>query len=272
MYSGEEGEKHGIEEEEDKGVPQQTGDDGVKQIEEEVLKDEGMDEDLEKQTLDELQREAEDTGDNLEKERFKGKDKAEGLEKDEQRREDEKQEAEDKQRHEDEKQEAEEENDRIHEQEKPSDSIQPSQEYQQQPSVTDHPHSITVVEKPPEAATTATTTTSTLVDMATHDVPIPIPTSSVLVASTSVSMTTDDGHDSRMEERDSYDVLEEKTVEVMHKPVTGHQDDSMRDTDRQSEDQAESGNASVCVCVCACVCVCMYVYRIQGYFYASIFS
>ena len=228
-----EGEEHRIEEER-KDVSQQSGDDGIKQRVEEDLKDESMDEDLEKQKLDELQSKVEGRGDDLEK-RLEGKDEVEGLEKDEQRRE------------EDERQEE------NNEEEKSSDSVQPSQD-QQQPSVADHPHSITTVEK--EAATTTTTSTSTLVDMTTDDVPIPI--SPVQVASTSVSMTTDDRHDSKMEERDSYEVVEEKTVEVVHKPVISHHDDSMKNTDsKQSEDQIESGNMFLCVCVCVCIYVCL---------------
>ena len=222
---------------EDKETPQQL-DDGKQRVEEQLQREEGVSEDLERPRLDEIQ--AKDEAEDTQKNEGDTKDD-EGIKDTLHEREEEK--------YEEDKEGVKE---AVHEQEKPFHDMQPSQEVQQQSSLPDHPHSVTIVEE--ESMTTS-------VDMTTHDIPIPHATPSPVVATTSVTMTTDNIRDSKV---DTDTVLEEKTVEVVHKPETGYRDNNLRDIkNRQSEDVIASGNvcvracvfACVCVCVCACMCV-----------------
>ena len=235
-------ETHGTE---DKETPQQLDDD-KQRVEELLQREEGVVEDLERPRFDEIQ--AKDEAEDLQKNEGDTKDD-EGIKDTTHEQEEEK----DELKYEEDKEGVKE---AVHEQEKPFHGIQPSQEVQQQPSLPDHPHSVTIVEE--ESMTTS-------VDMTTHDIHIPHATPSPVVVTTSVTMTTDNIHDSKV---DTDMVLEEKTVEVVHKPDTGYRDNNLRDIkSRQSEDMIASGNvcvcARVCVCVCArvcvCLCVCVYV-------------
>ena len=135
----------------------------------------------------------------------------------------------------------EEENDKPHE-EQPPEPSQPFHQPEHTPSVTEE-------------------LTSKLVAMTTHDIPVPIP--SPLVATSSVSMTTD----GRGTDEDGEMKSSEEIVEVVHTSTAtaaATNDDQLRVVnDRQSEDVLMSGSVGVCVYVCTSVCVlCVYL---RGY-------